>query len=293
VLRASIILNLSLGIGTTHTFTMNAAKKSPSLTRAGSARQNSANIIAVDCGNSRVKISDGHVVMSVDGSKDLTRFFAHRPDYVVAWSSVQPATWNTIKKMCSKHRTIDVLKAVHTHSPLRAVKAVGAGSDRVLGCAGALFLRGNGTCITIDCGTATTINIVNARREFIGGMIFPGLRLMAQSLNEHTAQLPNVAFDEPAHRMDTTPGANTTAAIRSGLLHATAGGIVSAVHAAHKQLRTTDIPVYITGGNAAILLPILKPQLSFQHVPDLVLDAIRRIAMEVMKEEGLEETKAS
>jgi hypothetical protein len=37
----------------------------------------------------------------------------------------------------------------------------------------------------------------------------------------------------------------------------------------------------------------LNPQLSFQHVPDLVLDAIRRIAMEVMKEEALEVTKAS
>lgn len=248
---------------------------------------NRPSIIAVDCGNSRVKVSDGHVMMSVDatkaGSAALKSFFANRENHIVAWSSVSPETWNHVRTLCSAHPHIDVNAHATTHSPLRAVKAQGAGTDRILGCAGALFRMANGkgrtagACITIDCGTATTVNVVNGRCEFIGGMIFPGLRLMAETLHRHTAQLPLVAFHEPLHRMDTAPGDDTLGAIRAGVVHATTGGIMSAVRAAHKQLRSTEVPVFITGGNAELVLPILKHEWRFVHVPDLVLDAVHRI----------------
>ena len=69
--------------------------------------------------------------------------------------------------------------------------------DRVCSVVGALELATNQKIIsenqfliTIDFGTATTINIVSPNKEFIGGLIAPGVNTMLNSLNEKTAQLP-------------------------------------------------------------------------------------------------------
>ncbi|MFM8177899.1 MAG: type III pantothenate kinase [Candidatus Kapaibacterium sp.] len=263
--------------------------------RKTSSSPHQPRIIAIDCGNSRVKLSDGHVVMSVDAASvtgsAVKTFLKNRQDHVVAWSSVSPSTWNVVRTMVAAHRLIDAGGHVCTHSLVRKVKADGAGTDRVLGCAGALFRLKDqnaghaGACITVDCGTATTVNVVNDRREFIGGMIFPGQRLMARVLHKETARLPLVDVAEALRRTEMMTGSDTLSAIRSGVAHATVGGIVSAVQSARDRLRLNEVPVFITGGNAPLLLPILKHRLDGVHVPDLVLDAIRRIAENVVADD--------
>ena len=262
--------------------------------RAGHKISHSPNIIAIDCGNSRVKLSDGLVTLSVDTARintsgintSVQSFFDHRINHTVAWSSVSPSTWKHVRSIAAQRRMIDVMKFLHTHSPLKAVLSEGTGHDRILGCVGALFLlTKHHACITIDCGTATTVNLVNARAEFVGGMILPGLTLMSRSLHEHTAQLPSVEFDQPAERAHLKAGLRTADAMRSGALHATVGGIGSAVKEARKMLRNPDAPIFLTGGNAELILPLLKSDLKPTMVPDLVLKGIRGIAERVLNEE--------
>ena len=103
------------------------------------------------------------------------------------------------------------------------------------------------------CGTATTVDAVTEDGRFIGGMILPGLALMAGSLARSTAQLPQV-----------TPGAvlgkgapplfgdNTDDAIVSGVLSAQAGAIERActTHAATACI--------VSGGAAPYIAPVLK-----------------------------------
>src|SRR5258708_6296902 len=60
------------------------------------------------------------------------------------------------------------------------------GADR-LAQASAAWSRTKGACVVVAMGTAITIDVVNGRGEFIGGLIAPGLRLMARALHEHTA----------------------------------------------------------------------------------------------------------
>jgi type III pantothenate kinase len=100
----------------------------------------------------------------------------------------------------------------------------------------------------ISAGTAVTVDLVDAHATFCGGVIFPGFRLMAQSLNEHTAQLPLVTeFDATT----VIPAKNTESAICSGICAAISGGIDRVV----EQYRWTSSPLkaYLTGGDAGLL----------------------------------------
>lgn len=50
--------------------------------------------------------------------------------------------------------------------------------------------------ITISCGTAMTVDVINAERQHCGGWILPGLTTAWQTLHEKTAALPQIAATE-------------------------------------------------------------------------------------------------
>jgi type III pantothenate kinase len=133
------------------------------------------------------------------------------------------------------------------------------GADR-LAQASAAWGRTRKSCVVVSMGTAITIDAVNGRGEFLGGLIAPGLRLMARALHEHTALLPAV---EPA-RVRSPLGRHTREAIRAGVSFAAEGLIRAAL--AHHQGR-----VFGTGGDA----PLYK-DLFDVLVPDLALEGVAR-----------------
>ncbi len=96
------------------------------------------------------------------------------------------------------------------------------GSDRFAAAIGARALEPGKALVVATCGTATTIDALSADGVFLGGMILPGLGLMASSLARNTAQLPHIAAGDalPAGFAD-----NTDDAILSGCLAAQAGAI--------------------------------------------------------------------
>ena len=50
----------------------------------------------------------------------------------------------------------------------------------------------------IDMGTATTICVVDEKKNYIGGAIIPGMRIAADTLTARTAQLPKISLEPPA-----------------------------------------------------------------------------------------------
>ena len=131
------------------------------------------------------------------------------------------------------------------------------GPDR-LAQASAAWARAKGPCVVVAMGTAITIDVVNARGEFLGGLIAPGLRLMARSLHEHTARLPEV---EPV-RKRATLGRDTREAIECGI-PAAAEGLVRIALAGHGGR------VFGTGGDAPLfrdLFDVLAPDLALEGV---------------------------
>lgn len=114
-------------------------------------------------------------------------------------------------------------------------------------------------CI-VDCGTAITIDLIDADGRHQGGLISPGLTLMKKSLGQGTEALAHAGASFTF--WPCTPANCTEAAIYSGTLAAAVGLIeyMQAKHAVNMQL-------VLTGGDAGLIAgqldttPIVDPNL--------------------------------
>lgn len=131
-----------------------------------------------------------------------------------------------------------------------APEAVGA--DRLVNAVAAYHLF-RGPAIIIDMGTATKLDVVSARQEFLGGVIAPGLGLAADALVRRAAKLSHVALEAPPSVI----GRNTSQAMQSGLIF----GYVSLIEGMVARLRAehpdNDQPIRIlgTGGLIGLMTP--------------------------------------
>lgn len=108
--------------------------------------------------------------------------------------------------------------------------------------------------IIISAGSAVTVDAVDADGRFLGGAIFPGLRLMARGLHEFTAKLPLIAASPPRPRL---PGKNSEDAMHAGIVHAVVGGIVGCVNEMIPVISSTGtVRIYVTGGDGPQLQPL-------------------------------------
>ncbi|MDR0934300.1 MAG: type III pantothenate kinase [Burkholderiaceae bacterium] len=144
------------------------------------------------------------------------------------------------------------------------------GSDRFASLVGARALFPEQNLVVVTCGTATTIDTLTADGAFIGGMILPGLRLMAESLSGNTALLPEIG-DMP----EAIPpfAIDTVNAIRNGCMTAQAGAIerTVTVHARHLP----GLRCVLSGGAASRVLPYLS--IPAQIVDNLVLVGLHAV----------------
>ncbi len=141
------------------------------------------------------------------------------------------------------------------------------GCDRFAAAIGAHALEPGKALVVATCGTATTIDALSAEGEFIGGMILPGLGLMASSLARNTAQLPQIAASGaiPAGFAD-----NTDDAILSGCLSAQAGAIERA------RGLLGDSLCILSGGAARYIAPALSAP--YRMVENIVLVGLHAAA---------------
>ncbi|GGY80328.1 type III pantothenate kinase [Pseudoduganella plicata] len=144
------------------------------------------------------------------------------------------------------------------------------GCDRFAAAIGARALAPGRPLIVANCGTATTIDAVGADGTFIGGMILPGLGLMASSLARNTAQLPQIA---PGATLRSPFADNTDDAILAGCLSAQTGAIERAF------ARHGAVECVISGGAAQYIVPTLGPDLgrTLRHVDNLVMIGLQAV----------------
>ncbi|MDQ2991096.1 MAG: type III pantothenate kinase [Pseudomonadota bacterium] len=141
------------------------------------------------------------------------------------------------------------------------------GCDRFAAAIGAHALEPGKALVVATCGTATTIDALSAEGDFIGGMILPGLGLMASSLARNTAQLPQIAASGaiPAGFAD-----NTDDAILSGCLSAQAGAIERACGLLGASL------CILSGGAARYIAPALSAP--YRMVDNIVMVGLHAAA---------------
>lgn len=151
------------------------------------------------------------------------------------------------------------------------------GADRIAGAIGASSLHPDTNLIIIDMGTATTIDCVTQKKEYLGGAILSGLKISVEALANGTAKLPQVEIAKPEHIC----GTNTIEAIQSGLYYGNAGALKEFCWQYQKNIFNGEKPFIIgTGGFARIFE---EYNLFDEISPELVLLGVKK-ALEMNKE---------
>lgn len=172
----------------------------------------------------------------------------------------------------TRHRAVRQRRIGHADLPLAVLvdEPHRVGIDRVAAAAAAAVVKDpTRPAIVVDCGTATTVNLVSAAGEFLGGAILPGPALMARGLAEGTSRLPEVAALDHAPPPP-LPGRSTQAAIAAGIGWGIRGAVERLVAEAQRPFAGAA-QVILTGGSAGIVRDCLPGAV---ELPDLVLAGI-------------------
>ncbi len=88
------------------------------------------------------------------------------------------------------------------------------GQDRLVNAYAGVRLYG-APLIAVDFGTAVTFDVVSRNKEYLGGMILPGLGISLDALAERTALLPKIKLERPPEFI----GRNTRNSMLSGIIY--------------------------------------------------------------------------
>ena len=190
----------------------------------------------------------------------------------IAISNVVPPVQQALESMCQKYfgfTPLSVEPGVNVPIRLMVDTPAEVGPDRIVNAVGALS-QYHAPLIVIDFGTATTFDCVNARGEFIGGAIAPGITTAVDALLSRAARLHRVEFVRPKDAI----GRNTVTNIQSGIVYGYAGLVDGIVERMRREMDGT-VSVIATGGLAPLIADVAK---SIQHVnPDLTLEGLRLV----------------
>lgn len=142
------------------------------------------------------------------------------------------------------------------------------GADRIAN-AVAAYAKFGGPAIVVDFGTATTFDVVSEEGDYLGGAIFPGLRISAEALFGAAARLPKVQIVAPKSVI----ARSTVESIQAGLVLGTASMIDGMVERISKELGQAE--VVATGGLAELVIAYCSAVM--HHEPWLTLEGLRLI----------------
>ncbi len=231
-------------------------------------------ILAVDIGNSNIVLGcfEGNEIKFVERLStnqnstaleytvliktilELNNLSEHIFDGAII-SSVVPSVTHTVRdavlRLTGQHAMI-VGPGLKTGLKIMLDNPAQLGSDRV---ADAVAAINHYPCpmIIIDMGTATTISVIDREKNFLGGMITPGLRVSLDSLTNRTSQLPKISLDPPKKVI----GTNTIDCMKSGIIYSTASSIDGIIDRIQEELGE-ECTVISTGGLANSIIPFCR-----------------------------------
>jgi type III pantothenate kinase len=129
------------------------------------------------------------------------------------------------------------------------------GSDRIVVAVAALQ-EYKAPLMIVDMGTATTIEVVLPPKTYVGGVIFPGVKLSLDALTSRAAQLPGISLDKPKQVI----GKNTVDCMRSGMMYGTAAMLDGLIDRIAEELGHTST-IVATGGLAQFVTPLCKHEI--------------------------------
>lgn len=187
-------------------------------------------------------------------------------------SSVVPPVFNSVCtgviKVIGKQPMV-VGPGLKTGLNIRVDVPSQVGSDRIV-IAVAALAEYKAPMILMDLGTATTIEVVEPGNEYLGGIIFPGVKISLEALTSRTAQLPGISLDKPKNII----GKNTVDCMRSGMMYGTAAMIDGLIGRIEEELGHSCTLV-ATGGMAQFITPLCRREIILEK--DLLLKGLNII----------------
>lgn len=143
------------------------------------------------------------------------------------------------------------------------------GADRIAAVIGAQEEMPQKDILVIDAGTAITYDFLDAKGNYHGGNISPGINMRFAALNEHTEKLPLVSTAGDIPKL----GYDTKTAIRSGVIN----GVIYEIegYISYIKEKYPDVLVFLTGGDEKTLINNLKNRIFANKF--LVLKGLNRI----------------
>ena len=152
------------------------------------------------------------------------------------------------------------------------------GADKIANAIGALSRFPGRNLLIADFGTATTLCAVTKDKQYLGGIITPGISISMAALESQTARLPVVEIIRPTEVL----GRSTVESIQSGLYYGTLATMRSLAAAVTKEHFATEQPLFVATGGFGRLFE--DEGLFDAFVPELPLLGLRR-AVELAQSE--------
>ena len=188
-------------------------------------------------------------------------------------SSVVPPVTNVlnaaVKRLIGKDALV-IGPGVKTGLNIATDNPAQVGSDLVANAVSGI-MQYEAPMIIVNMGSATTFSVIDDRKHYIGGMIFPGLKMSSDSLTKGTAQLPGISLEKPKKVI----GSNTIESMKSGLIYGTASLIDGCISKIEKELKKPVKTIVATGANAKYILPYCEKKMNLND--NLLLEGLRFI----------------
>ena len=248
-------------------------------------------LLAIDIGNTNILIGgirDDKIIFKARIATDRTRtsdqYGVEIKNMIEAFgasineisdciiSSVVPPVFNSVRtgviKIIGKQPMV-VGPGLKTGLNIHMDVPSQVGSDRIV-IAVAALAEYKAPLILIDMGTATTIEVVEPENRYMGGLIFPGVKISLDALTSRTAQLPGISLDQPKQVI----GKNTVDCMRSGMMYGSAAMLDGLVDRIEAELGHSSTLI-ATGGLAQFITPLCKRKIIVEK--DLLLKGLNII----------------
>lgn len=185
-------------------------------------------ILAIDIGNTTTKFGvfendnliKRHIIPTIrsKSADEIYESIGNEINYNfrgVIISSVVPELNESFQKLAENHFNSTATFVNHDFDfgfEIKYNPPESVGIDRLIAAYGAVQKYGK-PCIVCDFGTATNIEVVNSKNEYIGGIITAGMNLLADALHQRTSKLPKIELRKP----EKVIGNSTISAIQSGV----------------------------------------------------------------------------
>ena len=247
-----------------------------------------AEFLLIDISNSFTKIAlssrdhIGRVIrIATSGltASALDKVLAGRACETVVLSSVVPEKERCLAPLLAHRNVLRVGPHLNLGVGIDYPNPRSIGADRLANAASAIAICG-APVIVVDFGTAVTFDIISRDRQYIGGVIAPGLEVMTDYLYQRTALLPKINLLEPVRAI----GKSTRTAMLAGAVFGYRGLVREILAQIKKEMGRPGPRVIATGGYAKLIADKL-PEIKEVHA-NLTLEGLRLIGALNSKAKG-------